>query len=74
MIALWRRTAAGPRWLTAGGALLRPTLFLYKACRIIENGSLVPCRTASWKHPGQGKAPGLSLAPIRRRWASLQSP
>jgi len=59
MIALWRRTAAGPRWLTAGGALLRPTLFLRLA------GS---SKTAHWRragqHPGsiQGRAKLLASA------------
>jgi hypothetical protein len=73
MTALSYRTAAGPRWLIAGGGLLRPML----SPRLAR-----PSKTArpsrAKPHPGgihdRVRFPASALRPLAGATASLQSP
>ena len=73
MTALWYRTAAGPRWLTAGGGLLRPTLFLRLAG---PSKTVRPSRANPHPRGIQDRArfPASALRPLAGAPASLQSP
>jgi hypothetical protein len=73
MTALSYRAPAGPRWLIAGGNLLRPMLSLRLAAssKMLRRGCAKP-------HPGgvQGRArfPASALRPFAGAAADLQSP
>ena len=73
MTALSYRAPAGPRWFTAGGSLLRPTL-----SPRLAGPSKTASRSCAKPHPGsvQGHAMFLASAPcpFAGTAASLQSP
>ncbi len=73
MTALSYRALAGPRWLIAGGDLLRPTL-----SPRLAGPSKTARRGCAKPHPGriQGRAKFLApdLRPFAGAAASLQSP